>query len=247
MVRCRSLGKAECSGRKRSGHALPQLWERSLTMRLASAATIATLAVTSGLITTTAVTAAAETSHSSGKPRIASVVGAADVRLTYLNDDDIRSFAFAARAAPYTRGPLPTGDGGSLPGSPNDAAGTVKITHYAAQWNMTFTAEGQVDSMVTAPGYASLTAVITTVSAGGPDHWIGKRLGFSVYDAGKDTPRGSRDRVGFSWEFMNMTKNNAGEWTESEIGTSMAPAPFAPVVDGGYTITHADLPPVPPS
>jgi hypothetical protein len=30
-----------------------------------------------------------------------------------------------------------------------------------------------------------------------------------------------------------------------EVGTSMALAPFAPVVNGGYTVTHADLPPVP--
>ncbi|MET7971428.1 hypothetical protein [Micromonospora sp. NPDC005305] len=202
------------------------------------------LAAAIGLITTTA-TAAAETNHSPGKPKIASVVGAADVRLTYQDDDDIRSFAFTAHATPYTRGPIPTADGQSLPGAPNDATGTVKITHYAAQWNMTFTAEGQVDSMVTAPGYATLTAVITTVSPGGPDYWIGKRFGFSVYDAGKDKPRRSRDRVGFSWEFMNMTRNDAGDWTESEIGTSMAPAPFAPVVNGGYTITHADLPPIP--
>jgi hypothetical protein len=215
-------------------------------MRITSAAVVATLAATIGLIATTTVNAAAETGRAPGRQRTAAVVGAADVRLTYQDDDDIRSFAFTARAAPYTRGPLPTADGGSLPGAPNDAVGTVTITHHAARWNLTFTAEGQVDSMVTAPGYATLTAVITTVSPGGPEYWIGKRLGFSVYDAGRDTPRRSHDRVGFSWEFMNLTKNDAGEWTESEVGTGMAPAPFAPVVNGGFTVTHADLPPVPP-
>lgn len=208
-------------------------------MRTRIAATAATLAAAIALITTTT-SAAAETRH-----RQAKLIGAADVRLTYQDDQDIRSFAFTAQAAPYTRGPIPTADGRSLPGAPNDATGTVKITHYAAQWNITFTAEGQVDSMVTAPGYATLTAVITTVSPGGPEHWIGKRFGFSVYDGGKDKPRSSRDRVGFSWEFMNLTKNDAGEWTEAEVGTSMAPAPFAPVVNGGYTVTHADLPPPP--
>jgi hypothetical protein len=210
-----------------------------------SLAALTTFAVVTTMIAATAATAGSETTHAPTKPNTASVSGAADVRLTYQDDDDIRSFAFVAYAAPYTRGPIPTADGRSLPGAPNDATGTVKITHHAAQWNITFTAEGQIDSMVTAPGYATLTAVITTVSPDGPDYWIGKRFGFSVYDAGNDKPRRSRDRVGFSWEFMNMTRNDAGDWTESEVGTSMAPAPFAPVVNGGYTITHADLPPIP--
>ena len=215
-------------------------------MRITSAVTIATLAATMGLTATTSANAAAGTGHPAGKPRIAGVTGAADVRRTYHDDADIRSFAFTARAAPYTRGPIPTPGGGSLPGAPNDAVGTVKITHYSAEQDRTFTAEGEVDSLVTAPGYATLTAVITTVSPDGPD-WVGRRLGFSVYDAGRDTPGHSRDRVGYSWEFMNLTKDHAGEWAEPEVGTAMAPAPFAPVVTGGYTVTHADLPPLPPS
>ena len=54
-----------------------------------------------------------------------------------------------------------------------------------------------VDCLVTAPGNATLTAVITEVSAGGPD-WVGKRLGFSVHDGGGDKPgKTSRDRVEF--------------------------------------------------
>lgn len=215
-------------------------------MRITSAATIAVVAATVGLIATSATTAAAETSRSTGTPRVASVVGAADVRRTFHDDHDVRSFAFTVHAAPYSR-PISSPDGQTLPGTPNDATGTVTITHYSAERNMTYTGEGQVDSMVTAPGYATMTAIITSVSPGGPVHWIGKRLGFSVYDAGKDPAGRSRDRVGYSWEFMNMTKNDSGEWTESEVGTSMAPAPFAPVVTGGYTVTHADLPPLPMS
>ncbi len=210
-----------------------------------SAAALTTFAVVTTTIAATAGTAGAETAHAPVKSAIAAVTGAADVRRTYQADDDIRSFAFVARAAPYTRGPVPTADGRLLPGAPNDATGTVKIAHRAARSDTTVTAEGQVDSMVTAPGLATLTAVITTVSPGGPEYWIGKRFGFSVYDAGRDKPRRSHDRVGFSWEFMNMARNDAGDWIESEVGSSMAPAPFAPVVDGGFTVTHADLPPLP--
>jgi hypothetical protein len=230
-------GKAGRSGRSRPAYRR-QTRRKEKTLRTSIALTVAAVTTFTIATTTTAATATA-------KPKLAAVTGAADVRLTYQDDDDIRSFAFAAHAAPYTRGPIPTADGGSLPGAPNDATGTVRITHHAARWNRTFTAEGEVDSLVTAPGQATLTAVITTVSPGGPDHWIGKRFGFSVYDAGSDRPRRSRDRVGFSWEFMNLTRNGAGDWVESEVGTGMAPAPFAPVVTGGYTVTHADLPPLP--
>ncbi len=42
--------------------------------------------------------------------------------------------------------------------------------------------------------------------------------------------------MGFS-NGVNLLPN--GE--DAEVGTCMAPAPYAPVVRGGYTVTHAEL------
>ncbi|MCZ4096897.1 hypothetical protein C8250_001200 [Streptomyces sp. So13.3] len=126
-------------------------------------------------------------------------------------------------------------------GLPTDARGTVKISHYSAQRDITYTAEGAVDCLVTAPGSASLTAVITKVSAGGPD-WVGRRLGLSVYDGGVDKPgKASRDRVGFSWDDGVNWTTGAVEHMDS-VGSCMAPAAFAPVTKGGVRVRHADLP-----
>ncbi|RFU40193.1 hypothetical protein DZF91_18380 [Actinomadura logoneensis] len=161
----------------------------------------------------------------------------------------MRAFTIDAHAAPYTR-PLPGADGGrDLPGAPNDATGTVTVSHSTVDKGrrVTFTARATVDSLITAPGYASVTAVVTWTSPGGPP-WVGRRLGLSVYDAGKDAPGRSRDRLGYSWEFANLSRADDGNWTdETPVGTAMAPAPFAPVTRGGFTVTHADLPLLPGS
>ncbi|WP_440556346.1 hypothetical protein ACSP97_04175 [Streptomyces sp. SCPE 10] len=153
-------------------------------------------------------------------------------------DADVRSFTFDAHADPYSS-PLP----GIPTGLPTDARGTVKVSHYSADRNVTYTAEGHVDCLVTGPRTATLTAVITKVGPGGPP-WMGKRLGFSVYDGGDDKGH-YRDRVGFSWEMVNLLPGGTGAPSEAEVGTCMAPAPYAPVVKGGYTVRHADLPPAP--
>ncbi|MFC5180014.1 hypothetical protein [Actinomadura harenae] len=211
-------------------------------LALAAAAAAGTAAVTTSA-------SAATPREPSARPRaeVASVVGSAEIRRTYQRDDDVRAFTIDAHAAPYTR-PLPRPDGGpGLPGAPNDATGTVTVAHTSVVQGrkVTFTARAAVDSLVTAPGYASLTAVVTWTSPGGPP-WVGKRLGFSVYDAGKDAPGRSHDRLGYSWEFVNLAKGADGSWSdETPVGTAMAPAPFAPVTRGGFTVTHADLPPVP--
>ncbi|GAA5041795.1 hypothetical protein [Streptomyces similanensis] len=172
------------------------------------------------------------------RPVRASVTGSAEFRLPYLADDDVRSLTFDAYAAPFSR-PIP-----GLPGTgglPTDARGTVKVSHYSAREHITYTAEGAVDCLVTAPGSASLTAVITKVSPGGP-HWLGERMGFSVYDGGTDERgRASGDRVGYSWDdTVNWTTGTPRH--EDAVNSCMAPAPFAPVTEGGYRVRHADLP-----
>ncbi|MFD8993750.1 hypothetical protein [Streptomyces abikoensis] len=177
-------------------------------------------------------------------PQRASVTGSATFGLPYWPDKDVRSFTFDAHAKPYSR-PL----AGLPSGLPTDAEGTVKVSHYVAALGKTMTAEGRVDCLVTGPGVASLTAVMTKVSPDGPQDWLGKRLGFSVLDGGKEKAgQKSKDRVGFSWAVVNVLRDGdkgAKEPVASDVGTCMAPAPYAPVTKGGYTVRHAELPPVP--
>ncbi|MFE5097921.1 hypothetical protein ACFRCI_48805 [Streptomyces sp. NPDC056638] len=168
----------------------------------------------------------------------ASVTGSAEFVLPYYPDHDVRSFTFDAHADPYSR-PLP----GIPTGLPTDARGTVKVSHYSAERDRTYTSEGRVDCLVTGPHTATLTAIITKVSPGGPDN-LGERVGFSVYDGGKDKGR-SDDRVGFSWDGVNLLPDGDAAPAEAAVGTCMAPAPYAPVTKGGYTVRHAELPPVP--
>ncbi|MBO8192840.1 hypothetical protein ITI46_14355 [Streptomyces oryzae] len=203
-------------------------------MTIVSVTALASLTVVGG-------SAAASAEGSQQRPERASVTGSAEFRLPYVNDADIRSISFDAHAAPYSK-PVP----GVPTGLPTDAYGTVKVSHYSAERDTTYTAEGKVDCMTTAPGSATLTAVITKVSAGGPD-WVGQRLGFSAHDGRADRPgKPSRDqgpdRVGFSWaDGVNSTFDSDGQ-KEYPVGPCMAPAAFAPVTKGGYRVQHADLP-----
>lgn len=199
-------------------------------------------ALTAALAATVALTSASAASadQRQERPAYASVTGSAEFTLPYIKDKDVRTFTFDAHAVPYSR-PLP----GAPTGLPTDARGTVKVSHYSAERHITYTSEGQVDCLVTGPHTATLTAVITKVSAGGPPD-VGKRLGFSVYDGGKDTGK-SKDRVGFSWNGVNLLPGSGkGEPEDAPVGTCMAPAPYAPVTKGGYTVHHADLLPPPP-
>ncbi|MGW7290282.1 hypothetical protein ACWGH4_32930 [Streptomyces sp. NPDC054847] len=200
-------------------------------------AAVAALAVSGASSASGASDASGASAGGRGTPSYASVTGRADFVLPYHQDDDVRSFSFDAVAAPYSR-PLP----GIPTGLPTDARGTVRISHYSAARDVTYTAEGRVDCLVTGPRSATLTAVITEVGPGGPLD-IGRRLGFSVYDGGKDGKNRSGDRVGFSWNGVNLLPGGATAPEEAPVGTCMAPAPYAPVTKGGYTVVHAELPP----
>ncbi|MDG4785919.1 hypothetical protein O7626_08260 [Micromonospora sp. WMMD1102] len=166
----------------------------------------------------------------------ARVTGSADVRLTYWPDSDVRTFTFDAVGRPYSR-PMP-----DLPeGLPTDASGTVRIAHRVAEVDVTVRMVARVDCLATGPGVAVLTAVVTEADEPAQDE-IGRRLGFSVYDAGR---HGGPDRVGFSWSVVNAEQDENGTWGPADAGTCMGPGPFAPVVRGDYTVRHQDLPPVP--
>ncbi|GIG86888.1 hypothetical protein [Plantactinospora endophytica] len=166
----------------------------------------------------------------------ARVTGSADVRLTYWPDRDVRTFTFDAVSRPYSR-PMP----GAPDGLPTDATGTVRIAHQVAGEGVTVRFAATVDCLATGPGVATLTAVVTEADAP-VEEWVGKRLGFSVYDAG----RHGTDRMGFSWSVVNAEQDESGEWGEAGVGTCMGPGPFAPVTRGDYTVRHQDLT-VPPA
>jgi hypothetical protein len=208
-----------------------------LRSRTAAFAALAAVAVAAG-----AGTAAGTSAHGTPPARQtqARATGTAEFRLPYLEDDDVRSIAFDAHGAPYSR-PVP----GVPTGLPTDAHGTLRVSHHSAERDTTYTADGRVDCLVTAPGSATLTAVVTHVSPGGPD-WVGKRIGISVRDGGADGHgRAPRDRVGFSWDDgVNTTYGEQGPVPHA-VGPCMAPAPFAPVTAGGYRVRHAELPPWP--
>jgi hypothetical protein len=163
----------------------------------------------------------------------ARVTGWAEFVLPYGQDNDVRSFAFDARAVPYSR-PIPV-EGGEQ-GSPADAAGTVRVAHYVAEQNITVRFEAAVDCLITSPGHATLTAIVTRADKEARD-FVGKRVGFSVQDGGRHG-----DRVGFSWS-ASADQDENGQWGESRIGTCLAPAAFATVSRGGYTVRHAELTP----
>ncbi|WP_250033069.1 hypothetical protein [Paractinoplanes maris] len=161
----------------------------------------------------------------------ARVTGWAEFALPYGQDADVRSFAFDARAVPWTR-PIPVPGGEQ--GSPADATGTVRVAHRVAAQNITVRFEAAVDCMITSPGHASLTAVVTRADPQAAD-FVGKRVGFSVQDGGRNG-----DRVGFSWS-ASADQDESGQWGESRVGTCLAPAAFASVTRGGYTVRHAEL------
>ncbi|MFI5774770.1 hypothetical protein ACIA74_41245 [Streptomyces sp. NPDC051658] len=207
---------------------------------LSGASVASASSASSALSASPASSPASSAGQRAGKPTYASVTGSAEFVLPYYKDDDIRSFSFDAHAAPYSR-PLP----GIPTGLPTDARGTIKVSHYSAERNTTYTSEGRVDCLVTGPRTATLTAIITKVGPGGPPD-VGRRLGFSVYDGGRDKGH-SDDRVGFSWNGVNLMPNDDAAPADAPVGTCMAPAPYAPVTKGGYTVEHAELPPVPKS
>lgn len=208
--------------------------------RTLTAVTVVT-ALGAGLAVASVSVAASADQEEKPRPVRASVVGSAEFVLPYHQDEDVRSFTFDAHAAPYSR-PLP-----GIPGGlPTDARGTVKVSHYSAERDITYTSKGRVDCLVTGVRTSTLTAVITEVSPGGPPI-VGNRVGFSVYDGGAEKGKGrSTDRVGFSWNGVNLLPKGSAPPQEAPVGTCMAPAPYAPVTKGGYAVAHAELP-VPPS
>ncbi|MDY0812219.1 hypothetical protein [Kitasatospora purpeofusca] len=160
--------------------------------------------------------------------RPASVSGSGRIWYAFSPDDEIW-FTVDARAKPYSR-PLP---GTKSPnGLPTDAVGTVRYSHRVAATGETFSAEAEVDCLSTGGPVATLTAVISSDAGNSKE-----RIGLSVYQGS------ARDgaRLGFSWGVANLDMDADQKPYQPVVGTCMAPAPFAPVLRGGYTVRHVEL------
>lgn len=202
----------------------------------ATTRTVATLGATTALL---AGIATATTAHAgSAQPQtwepqswepqkaadVASVRGSAQIYYAYSANDTIR-FKVDAQAAPFSK-PFD----GAPKGLPTDARGTLAFSHHDPDTNTTMKATAEVDCLVTGGKTATISAVIK--ETGKPD----RRIGISFQQGEKGRP----DRLGFSWGVANVHGLPGGG-----VGTCLAPAPFAPVVKGGYQVVHTELPPLP--
>ncbi|WP_330291233.1 hypothetical protein [Streptomyces sp. NBC_00576] len=204
-------------------------------MRFTSLGAVGVAAVLAGIAAAGPSPAAPHTAASLAKKPtdVASVHGSARVSYAYAPDDDIR-FTVDAEAVPFAR-PMP---GSPLPPLPTHAEGTVTVKHYSPARNSTGWSKAKVDCLVTGVGIATLTAVVEESNVWEP----GKRFGLSV-QRGRG---GDQDHLGFGWDIVNLEpRATEVKDVETPTGTCMAPAPFAPVIKGGFTVKHTDLPPLP--
>ncbi|MEE4419082.1 hypothetical protein [Streptomyces bugieae] len=204
-------------------------------MRFVSLGAVGAAAVLAGII---AAGTAPGDAHAARTPvkkpgKVASVHGAGRIAYLYSPHDDIR-FTVDAQAAPFTHH-MP---GLPLPGLPTDAKGTVTIKHYSPAHHVTGWSKARVDCLVTGGGTATLTAVVEESNV----EKRGKRFGLSIQQGRGAAP----DRVGFGWDIVNFEPRAKDQKDlESPTGTCMAPAPFAPVIKGAFTVRHQELPPLP--
>ncbi|MEH1017775.1 hypothetical protein V6U90_32490 [Micromonospora sp. CPCC 206060] len=155
----------------------------------------------------------------------ASVTGSARVFYSPAPDDDVR-FTFDAHAVSPTTGQIP---------HPADAQGTVRVYHRVAALNLTLWAEGEVNCVMTSGRAATLTAIVTKTSPELSQSWMGKHLGFTVFDGGDDESVHSLDQMGSTGPVENLAKCMAG----NPNAPVMAPAPFFTVQSGGYRVEPA--------
>ncbi|AWS44167.1 hypothetical protein DKM19_25265 [Streptosporangium sp. 'caverna'] len=107
-----------------------------------------------------------------------------------------------------------------------EAKGIIKVGHYRADGNGGGF-EAEVDCLVAGGPVATVTAVVTT-STSFP---VGERIAVSVYDGGTDRFDNSRDQIGWSWSVPT-----------GKVQPCMAPATFATVKKGGFTVVGKGWP-----
>ncbi|WP_018351890.1 hypothetical protein [Longispora albida] len=168
-------------------------------------------ALTAACVGSMATTTASAGPGPGGQPLTASVQGQA--RLAYeVAEDDVR-FTVDARAT-------------YAPGSPIPATVTGTARIYHRHGDLTVWADIAVDCVTAGGPTATVTGIVVDAAPAVQD-WKERqiRLGFSVYDAGKD--KAGRDRAGFS-----------GPTAPGEplLQKCMAPAAHFGVREGGYTV-----------
>ncbi|TDC27301.1 hypothetical protein E1265_02075 [Streptomyces sp. 8K308] len=216
----------------------PNTNRRRLTPRRAAAvaALLALATATGSHASATTPGGAPERAHRDRASDNARVRGSADIHYAFSPNDTIH-FTVNAVADPFSR-PYP-GPDGTQPGLPTDAHGTISWSHRVASTGELMESEAAVDCLVTGGRTATVTAVVTAVNDERLNDTIGQRVGISVQDGG---PGPRHDRLGFSWGVGNLDIDDDGNLTAGRTGTCMAPAPFAPVIHGGYTVHHSELP-----
>ncbi|MFI9308977.1 hypothetical protein [Streptomyces triculaminicus] len=207
---------------------------RTTAAALATATVFAALATVACSASASSSASGTDTAHEAvhaKKPAaVAQVSGKARISYAYSPKDEIR-FSVEAQSAPFSR---PVGE---FPmGMPTDARGKVTIYHWSPGKKEARRGEAAVDCLVTGGDTATLTAVVTKSQDPGE---IGTRMGFSVRTGGP-----GKGRFGFHWGVSNLDVVD-GKAVMPHVGTCMAPAPFAPVAEGGFTVKHAELPPLP--
>ncbi|MFC8129816.1 Repetin [Streptomyces sp. NPDC057302] len=80
---------------------------------------------------------------------------------------------------------------------PRKAHGTIKLSHYMTNPKFGGSAEARVDCLLTGGKVATVSAVVTKAD-GGLKGAIGKRLGLTIHDQGK------QDRFGYSWAMVGI-------------------------------------------
>ncbi|MEU4643062.1 hypothetical protein [Micromonospora sp. NPDC023814] len=176
-------------------------------------------------VTASAVPAASPGAAATRTQSTASVTGSARVFYPQAPDDDVR-FTFDAHAVSAATGQVP---------HPADAEGTVRVYHRVAALDLTLWAEGEVNCVMTSGRASTLTAIVTKASPELNQSWLGKHLGFTVFDGGDDDSGHSLDQMGSTGPLENLAKCMAG----SPNAPVMAPAPFFTVRSGGYRVTSA--------
>ncbi|WP_182707618.1 hypothetical protein [Thermomonospora cellulosilytica] len=184
------------------------------TVRKAAASALAVAA----LVTVGASAASAEPAEAAKPPRV-SLTGSARLHYAAAPRDDVRvSFDTHATYPEWGQNPVP-----------GAVRGTMRISHEFAGHGITGWAEARVDCVVATGGVALVTGDVIRHSdtfAG----WEGKRIGFTVVDAGP------RDQVGFTGPVDDLGAC-FGEMPKQ------SPAPVMVAQQGGFKLKH-DLPPV---